>query len=141
MRSNCFEHLQEFVLKKIFAKNKTPAKFSAGSAQLKLTAMVSYYIIVGVIGLTSFTYFEANDSSRERITEYILCESSGVSANCAFESYDPIISGLSSAVIILISLMPVLALLFSFKYKKCKRNRDTGGKKSFQRSNTATSQV
>ena len=94
-----------------------------GKAQLKITAIVLYYTIAGVIGLVSYTYFEANNSYQQSLAEYILCESAGVSAGCVSQTVTTIIGGLSAAIIIVLSLLPIIAVLFNFDLNAFKKKR------------------
>ena len=106
------------MLKRLLAKSKVG---KVGKAQLKLTAIIIYYTLFGVMGLVTFTYFEANTDYRDSITEYILCES-GALPDCAldFGTID-VVTVLSVIVVVTISLLPVLALLFSCNMQCCRK--------------------
>ena len=47
---------------------------SFGNAVIKTTVIVLYYIIVGVLNLLAFAYFEAN---QEVLTQLVICNSIG----------------------------------------------------------------
>ena len=117
--------MQEFVLKKLLARKRVA---KVGTAQLKITAVLIYYTVIGVMGLVtatlSFTSY-ATKSTREAITQYILCENSGES-DCKLDS--AIVSNvgnLSVAVIVLFSFLPVVAILFSCDPRACRRKAKT----------------
>ncbi len=130
---------QEFVLKKLLARKKVGR---VGKAQIKIMAVIIYYTILGVMGLVAYTVFEVADSYRKTIVQYVLCESTGLS-ECEVTNDNTILI-LSKLVIIMISLLPVVAILFNCDPKAWKKFRD--GKKfkaarSYQRSDAATSKL
>ena len=98
-------HVQEFVLKKLLARKKVG---NVGKAEIKITAIIIYYVLVGVIGLVDFMRFNA-----DAISQYIVCQSSGkescqeefnISKNDIFFMATPIV---------MVSLIPVVAILIS----------------------------
>lgn len=130
---------KEFVLKKLMARKTVP---KVGKAQVKITFIIIYYVLVGVMGLVTFTYYRASSTYRETIVEYILCEISGMQ-DCILDLgviYD-IISALTTTVIMMISLLPVMAILFSCNPQACKKKTLADKRANFVRSSTATSQI
>ena len=133
-------YFQEFFLKKVLAKKKGGR---AGKAQLKISAIIIYYIFLGVTGLVAFTYYEASESQRVMVAEHIICESSGT-LDCEL-SFDIGVRTLSVLVIMALSFLPVMVILFScdpkvFKRKKPKQ-KGKSSTKSFTGTTTITSQT
>ena len=95
-------------------------------AQLKIGCMIIYYTILGVMGLVIFTINEASSSNIDGLRDYILCESGGQS-DCVLDlgiSADAN-SAISIIIYIMLSLLPVLAILLSFSRKKQQRRERT----------------
>lgn len=91
-----------------------------GMTEVKMILIVTYYIIVGVMGLIAFTYHEVKTiSNRERLKELIICESTG-NRKCVVNlvTIDHIRS-LSVVVIVLLSSLPIVALLFTCNRNMC----------------------
>ena len=132
---------QEFFLKRVLSKKKGGR---AGKAQLKISAIIIYYVLLGVTGLVAFTYYEVSESYRMRIAEHILCESSGT-LDCEL-NFDFGVRALSVLVIVVISFLPVMVILFScdpkvFKRQKPKHRRGKSFTRSLTRTTTITSQT
>ena len=111
------------MLKKLLAHKKVG---KAAKAQLKITGIIVYYTLVGVLGLVTFTFYEASNTYRENATAYILCESGGLS-NCDPDFGTDVVYFLSLFVVVLVSFLPVMTILFScdpnaYKKKKTKPN-------------------
>lgn len=113
-----------------------------GKAQLKITTIVVYYTILGVVGLASYTYYDVGESYQRRIAEYVLCESSGVS-NCELVELGVEATFLSTLILSMISFLPVVSIIFTFDPKAYKKNATKSRNKpgTFTRSTTATSQI
>ena len=116
------------MLKKLLARTKVG---KAAKAQLKITGIIIYYTLVGIMGLVTFTFYEAINTYRESAAAYILCESGGLS-NCDSDLGINVVYLLSVFVIMFISFLPVMTILFScdpnaYKKKKLsdKRTRTT----------------
>lgn len=90
-------------------------------AQFKISAIIIYYTLVGVMGLATYTYFEANETFQENFTEYILCESGGQSSDCVLNLNVGILDALGTTVVVMVSFLPVLAILFSCDPQACRR--------------------
>ena len=89
---------------------------NVGKAFVKTFIILSYYILVGIVGQMTFTYYEAN---RDKLVGRILCSSV---ANQEFKcdaNVDTTLKVLSIGAIIMIAFMPVVALIFSFNPKTC----------------------
>ena len=101
-------HVQEFVLKKLLARKKVG---NVGKAEIKITAIIIYYVLVGVMGLAAYTYFMRFNT--DAISQYIVCQSSG-KESCQEEfSISKNDTFFMAAPIVMISLIPVVAILFS----------------------------
>ena len=65
-------NVQEFILKKMLARKKVG---NVGKAEIKIAAIIIYYILIGVMGLAAFTYFM--NYQTDAFSQYIVCQSSG----------------------------------------------------------------
>jgi hypothetical protein len=116
---------QRFVLKKVLEGSKVEA--SIGKAELKISAIVVYYTLVAVMAMISFTYHITNGVFLKNITSYILCESRGQSAGCTLDLFNgEIFNGLSATSIVMVSFLPVVAILFNCDLQKLKQKRCCG---------------
>ncbi len=113
--------MQEFVLKKLVAGKKVG---KVGKAEIKMAVIVLYYIVVGVLSLITFTYFEVKaKANRESLFELFLCESMGnLDCDIDLESIDTF-DVLAVLVIVMVALFPVIAVLFSFDPKTCRKTK------------------
>lgn len=106
-------------MKKLLAQKRTG---KAATAQLKITAVLIYYTVLGVMGLsTASVSFTGYAAETENIVQYLACENSGMS-DCVFDS--TFLSGagtLAVVVIVLISFLPLVAILFSCDPRACKK--------------------
>ena len=66
--------MQEFVLIKLLTGSRVG---KIKKAELKIGAIIVYYMLTGVMGLASATFYGANYKFREANIEYVLCESHG----------------------------------------------------------------
>ena len=132
--------MQELVLKKLLAKKKVG---KVAKAQLKITAIIIYYTILGVVGLVAYTYFEAADTIKKGVTEYILCESVGVSdvSDCALEEETVALEILAASVVMMLGFLPVMIVIFSCDPKAYKRKAKKPNNKNFTRSKTSSTQI
>ena len=102
-------------MKKLLARKKVG---NVGKAEIKIAAIIIYYIIVGVMGLAAYTYFAPFNA--DAISQYIVCQSSG-KESCQEEfsiSKNDIF--FRAAPIVMLSLLPVVAILFSCDSKAFK---------------------
>ena len=100
-----------------------------GKLQAKLLFIVFYYIIVGTVVLTIFTYFEITDEAdREAIEQHFVCQSTGLQPDkdCGSppDVHLEVFNSLSGVAIVLIGLLPAVILGFTGKcdcnkYKSC----------------------
>ncbi len=130
-------NLQEFVLKKLIAGKKVS---KVGRAEVKMAVIVSYYIIVGVLCLYTFTYFEVKaKANRDGLAELFLCESNG-NSDCGDIDIDSvnILNVQAVAAIVMIAFFPVVALLFSYDTKTYRKIR---GSLKISRRSTKTSSL
>lgn len=69
--------MQELLLKKVSKKTRKQI-IQVGKAEAKVLFVVCYYVILGVFGLITLTYFEAtNPSNIVAIGEYFKCQLPG----------------------------------------------------------------
>ena len=102
------------MLKKLLARNKVS---SVGKAEFKITMITLYYIVHGVIGLVSYGNRNVMD-----FASYVICESSGNHLDCDDDltrALDRI--GLQTVVMVMISLLPVVVLVFTCDPNLCKK--------------------
>ena len=104
------------MLKKLLAKKKVGG---VCTAHLKITAVLIYYTVLGVMGLSTATSSLTNYAASTDIVEYLACESRGM-ADCMFNSTFHS-STLAVVVVVLFSLLPVVAILFSCDPRACRR--------------------
>ena len=83
---------------------------NVGKAEIKITAIVIYYTIVGVMSLANDTYF--GEYTYEPFIEYIACQSTGM-ASCQEELHTLNEVYIVAAVIVMVSFLPVVVILFS----------------------------
>ena len=91
-------------------------------AQLKISVIIIYYTLIGVLGLATYTYSRRNGIDQESLTEYLLCESGGQS-DCVLDSGNGILEALGTTFVVTISFLPVLAILFSCDPQACRRKK------------------
>ena len=115
--------MQEFVLKKLIARKKVGR---VGKAEVKMAVIVLYYIIMGVLGLVTFTYYEVKTKgNRESLAELFLCESTGnLDCNVDLQNIE-MFSVLAVAVVVMLASSPVIAVIFSFDPKSCRRDKQS----------------
>lgn len=107
--------LQEFVIKNLAAGKKM---IKAGKAELKIMITFVYYIIMGVISHVS--YFA---NTQDDIQLLILCESTGNrECNVDLSAYNRS-RILNIVAFVMVTLLPVVAILFNFDPKACTRKR------------------
>lgn len=103
-------------MKKLLAKKKVGR---VGTAHFKITAVLIYYTVLGVVGLSTATSSFTTYSTSANIVEYLACESRGM-ADCVFNSTFHT-STLAIVVVVLFSFLPVVAILFSCDPRTCRR--------------------
>ena len=96
------------MLKKLLARKKM---VNVGKGELKIAFVIIYSIIVGVMGLVVYimAHLVRVGSTPSNFEKYLICESAGTSADC---SLDMTIPNLILVTHILVSLLPVVMLLF-----------------------------
>ena len=118
VRVECANYsLQEFVLKKMLARKEA---INVGKGEVKIAVMISYFIILGVMGwvvtIRTTSIFSSTD-----FQEYLICESSGKTANCTMAA--SIVALYIIITFIILSFVPVMSLLMTFDphvFKKSK---------------------
>lgn len=102
----------EFVLRRILMKRKV-GKVVKG--ELKITILIVYTIILGILGIVGSVYVDRNDSFRQDLADYILCESAGSSSDCELDTIVGIVtSTLFSATQVIFDLVPVMILIINY---------------------------
>ena len=89
-----------------------------GSSELKISIITIYYTVAGIMGLVSYTILSASDINRDGIIDYIVCESRGPS-DCTLQSFGIINEIATTASIVMIFFIPVVAILFNCKPEAC----------------------
>jgi hypothetical protein len=117
---------KEFVIKKLLAHKEVGG---VGAAQLKITAVLIYYTVLGVMGMTTATVSLTSYAASTNTVEYLLCESMGMS-DCTFDSGFLNINSLAVVVVVLFSLLPVVAIFFTCDPRVCRRKTKASVKKS-----------
>ena len=128
--------IQEFVLKS-FQGNK-PRQIHIGIAEAKVFMIVCYYVILGSVGLSTYTYFiTTDDDTAEAFQHYFMCQSVGVVPgldcgdlpNVRLQEFGK----LASVAATLIGLSPLVSLIFVVRLS-CSRKYFTA--RTFQSSKT-----
>ncbi len=98
-----------------------------GTAEKKIFIIFCYYVVLGVIALTTFTLSVKNDD--ETIAEfqkYFVCEGKGIDPNnpeecdrSGFERYQT--PGLTASAYILVGIFPAVSLIFAVNGKELKQ--------------------
>ena len=107
------------MLKKLIAGKKIS---EVGKAEIKIAMVLIYYTFVGVMGLVSFTVSDRQDHIiAGRIMTLIICESTGTQVCDVNMDSQRSIEVLSVVSIVMTSFLPVIAVLFSFDLKACRK--------------------
>ena len=112
------------LLKKL-SKNTRRKVIQIGKAEAKVLFVVCYYVILGVFGLITLTYFEAtNPSNLVAIGEYFKCQMPGFHPSegnvCGTRPSVRLLpfNILSAVGIIQLGFIPVVILVFTVTYTK-----------------------
>ena len=109
------------------AKRHTKTKDFAtmGRAEIKISLVLAYYILVGVMALVSFIMFDVKKRKlRLDLGEFLLC---AASQDCS-DSLPPLnmrTALLADLVVIMLSCFPLVTLLFSLDLTPCTRRLRT----------------
>ena len=124
------------MIKKLLTGKK--AKGGVGKAQIKITVIIIAYIILGVISLVAFTYYEVKAAVNTKgIGDYLICHSTGYSEDCQLDIVTlNNVEVLSIVVIILLPLLPIIAIIFSVDPKSCGKKKDKRGSHTHSRKMT-----
>ena len=100
---------------------------NVAKAEIKITAITFHYTFLGVMGLVAFTYF--NDRLYfDVVINYIVCQSNG-KQSCQEElpnNLDEIL--VLATILILLSLLPVVVIMFSCDLQAFKKKRQPRSK-------------
>ena len=96
-----------------------------GKAEAKILFIVCYYVLVGTLVLTLFTYLETiSDEQYKAIEQYFICQSTGLEPGkgCGEtpQAHLAAFNSLAVVAIILTGLLPTVVLTFTIKCD-CKR--------------------
>lgn len=107
------------MLQKLMAGKKVGNVFKA---QIKISFILFYYVLTGVMGLVALTYNEAKlGRLGPQLAKHFICESFG-SANCPLNlGPAKIFKYLNIVVIFMLSFLPVMVLVFSFDVQAFKK--------------------
>ena len=92
-------------------------------AEAKILFIMCYYVLLGTLVLTLFTYFETNiDVEYQAVKQYFACQSTGVQfgMDCGDTPQGPLTS-LTAVAIILTGLLPLVVITFTVKCS-CKQS-------------------
>ena len=97
-----------------------------GKVQAKILTIVCYYIMLGTVVLTTFTYFEiASDADLKAVKEHFICKSTGLQPDkdCGTtpDVHLEVFNSLSVVAIVLVGLLPAVILAFTVKWDYHKR--------------------
>ena len=104
-----------------------------GKAEAKVLFVVCYYVLLGIVGLVTLTYFEAmNPSNLAAISEYFKCHLPGFRPgernHCGERPSVQLLpfTVLSAVGIVQLAFIPVVVLVFSVSYTRsnCKRLKE-----------------
>lgn len=94
----------------------------AGKAELKISAIIIFHVLTGILGLIGAAYAINNRVTiQQDIIEFFLCPASNdPSANCA-DSLKQVsrLYAVLDTTFIMISFMPVVLLFFGMNFKTC----------------------
>jgi len=117
-------HLQQ---QGLFRAKLSKHPFKIGAAERKILIIFCYYVLLGVIALTTFTIFTRNSTQFSgAVAEYWLCESTGVnpenSCDRLRESFQQLsFPGLSAVSYILLGIFPAVNLIFAVNFREIKQ--------------------
>ena len=104
-------------------QSKSP--FKIDTAEKKILIIFCYYVILGVITLTTFTLATKNGQRfGEEITLYFTCESLGAEMNCDSQrsAYQALLNpALNCLSYILLGIFPAINLLFAVNTEELKQ--------------------
>lgn len=128
-------HLQEFVVKKMLAKQPMG---QVGQAQFKILFVILYFAIFAVMGLVSNAYFTQNITYLASIFAYIGCETSGFSRiDCFEEVLDTrsrdIVGPLLSISTCTLVLWPVMIIILTINPKHWMRSSKLAGSRTIKK--------
>ncbi len=106
-------------------QDKVPMKM--GTAEKKIFIIFCYYIVLGIIALSTFTEAVRNDDeTAEEYRKYFRCESAGIDPNdpdecdrSGFENNDTLF--LTAATYVLVGIFPAVNLIFAVNNRELKQ--------------------
>lgn len=92
-----------------------------GKAGRKMTLIISYYVLLGSIGLINFSYVEVSNVGK-RIGEEFLCQSTGT-LDCDDDNLYSfhVVNFLQVLTVSMVNFYPVVIILFTFDPQSCKK--------------------
>lgn len=110
--------IQGLVLKKALPQKK---HHKVDRAQVKTSFILCYYVLQGVLGLASLSqHVVGGRLVATRLAEFFLCKSFGDSQDCLLELPGGT-EGLVAAALVTLTLLPVVALIFSFDVRALRK--------------------
>lgn len=108
------------MLKKLLAKRKV----GYGKSQFKIIAIVTYYTVLGVMGLALNTYYDVSGTRQDIFDEYFICERFGnnfTDCKSELERLNLDISNVGSVVAnVMLAFLPVVSILYACNPRTCK---------------------
>ena len=101
------------MLKKLLAKKKAS---HVGKGEIKITVLVVYIIVMGIISIASNVYLGEN-AFNERLNEYIQCENTGNSENCV--NVITIHFILFGVIAVMLAFVPLVVFLITCNFAEC----------------------
>ena len=109
------------MLKKLLAGKKVG---NVGKAEVKMSIVVFYYVVVGAMSLVTFTYIEViGKANRDIFTELILCEAMG-NGNCDVNlTRLDALDVLAALSINMVAILPIIVVIFSIDTEAVKQKK------------------
>ena len=109
------------MLKKLLAGKKVG---NVGKAEVKMSIVVFYYVVVGAMSLVTFTYIEVvGKANRDLITELFLCEAMG-NDNCDINlNRLDALDVLAALSINMVAILPIIVVIFSIDTEAVKQKK------------------
>lgn len=101
---------QEFVLNKLLSGRRVT---NVGKAEIKITVLIIYVTLTGVMGLVTFTRLVLTyDAYGEKLAEYILCLTVGRSDCTLDQTPFNVVTTLVTTFFVMLSFTPVVVIFF-----------------------------
>lgn len=106
-----------------FRAMQSKSTFKLSTAEKKLFIVFCYYVVLGVIALTTFTLATRNEERLlDEIRDHFLCEAPGTGADCPTTEFKALsFPWLNAISYILLGLFPAINLIFAVNIKELKQ--------------------